>query len=233
MKILFVDDNADLADAYHDLLEDEHDIEVVYNGRDAMDLITKESFDVMFIDIKLPDINGMQILQQALEQQSQAKIIMMTGFRIEQIIENLVSDKSIHVFVEHYEVPDLVSQIERSPVSSIFVITGDAQKIESIQRQLSESSVLKSIVINEMQKELTNQNVDNVILNNQTPLIYSINQLQTLEKHFPSSRMVVLKQLNKTPDQRLESFKSLKVSGCLYKPFNIEDLTSAIQKLAG
>ncbi|HLL09570.1 MAG TPA: ATP-binding protein [Rubrivivax sp.] len=61
-RVLIVDDNADAADTLAVFLQDlGHHARCAYNGGEALDLIRKETFDVAFIDIGLPDMSGYEL----------------------------------------------------------------------------------------------------------------------------------------------------------------------------
>lgn len=58
-RVLIVDDNADAADSLAVLLQDlGHYARCAYTGGEALDLIGRETFDVAFLDIGLPDMTG-------------------------------------------------------------------------------------------------------------------------------------------------------------------------------
>ncbi|MBE9515351.1 MAG: response regulator, partial [Proteobacteria bacterium] len=60
-KILIIDDSKDIADAFQIILEDEgYDVSVVNNGEDGLKIATTELFDLIFLDIKLPGISGIE-----------------------------------------------------------------------------------------------------------------------------------------------------------------------------
>jgi DNA-binding response OmpR family regulator len=57
-----VDDDKDIVNLISDILEDEgYTVKSAFNGIDALKLITENKFDLLIIDIMLPDINGYEI----------------------------------------------------------------------------------------------------------------------------------------------------------------------------
>ena len=78
-KILIVEDEKKMAQFLMMELEHEgYEVQVIYNGREAMDLIQNESFDVILLDIMLPGINGMEVCRRV-RQFSDVPIIMVTA----------------------------------------------------------------------------------------------------------------------------------------------------------
>jgi len=63
-KILIVDDEIELAESVDDLLEFEgYDTQVVHTGEEALESVESQIPDVVFLDIQLPGINGIEVLR--------------------------------------------------------------------------------------------------------------------------------------------------------------------------
>lgn len=61
-KIFIVDDDKDIVNLVEDILTDDgYEIEKAYNGRDALEKINKNHFDLIILDIMLPDIDGLEV----------------------------------------------------------------------------------------------------------------------------------------------------------------------------
>ena len=78
-KILIVEDEKKMAQFLMMELEHEgYEVQVIYNGREAMEIVQSESFDVILLDIMLPGINGMEVCRRV-RQFSDVPIIMVTA----------------------------------------------------------------------------------------------------------------------------------------------------------
>ncbi len=82
---LVIDDNHILLDALHEALEDAgFDTTAVDCGSPAMAMLAERCFDVLVVDINLPDMNGLSICESARKQyQDQVAILVITGLKIE------------------------------------------------------------------------------------------------------------------------------------------------------
>lgn len=82
VKVLVVDDHTLFAEGTVALLSSEQSISVVgiaKNGQECLELAARTFPDVILLDIKLPDINGTDLLSKIKKVQSEAKVIMLTG----------------------------------------------------------------------------------------------------------------------------------------------------------
>lgn len=80
-KVLVVDDEAPVRDLFNDLLKKEDcAVTSVSTGQAALDTIAKDDFDIVLLDINLPDISGLEVLKKSKDLKPDLVIIMITGF---------------------------------------------------------------------------------------------------------------------------------------------------------
>ncbi len=64
MKFLFVEDEAELLELYEMLLEDlKIDFTLAKNGVEALEFLSSEQFDFVFSDIRMPKMDGFELLE--------------------------------------------------------------------------------------------------------------------------------------------------------------------------
>ncbi len=80
-KILVVDDEAPVRDLFEDLFKKE-DCQTVTcaTGEEALEILKKDTFDVVLLDIKLPGISGLEVLKNIREIHKKLPVVMITGF---------------------------------------------------------------------------------------------------------------------------------------------------------
>jgi two-component system, OmpR family, response regulator QseB len=76
-RILIVEDDVALAEALDDQLRHAYGTRVVHRGRDALLAAAREVFDLVVLDLNLPDIDGIEIAERL--QASEAPILMLTA----------------------------------------------------------------------------------------------------------------------------------------------------------
>ena len=78
-RILIIDDQDAIRRVLRDILENEkYQVDDVPNGMDALQLIKEQEFDAIFCDIKMPDMDGIEVLE-AVKQICDTPIIMISG----------------------------------------------------------------------------------------------------------------------------------------------------------
>lgn len=81
MKILVVDDEEGARELFHTILSDEgYDVTLAVNGEDALSRMKNGGFDLVVTDIKMPGMDGLQLLQEIRKSGSNADVIMVTAY---------------------------------------------------------------------------------------------------------------------------------------------------------
>ncbi len=79
-KILIVDDERSIRNTLKDILEVEsYQVDVVESGIEALELIKENNYDVVFSDIKMPQMDGVELLQKIKVNNPETPIIMISG----------------------------------------------------------------------------------------------------------------------------------------------------------
>jgi two-component system response regulator (stage 0 sporulation protein F) len=81
MKILVVDDEEGARDLFHTILSDEgYDVSLANGGEEALDLFKNNQFNLVITDIKMPVMDGLQLLQEIRKLGSKTDVIMVTAY---------------------------------------------------------------------------------------------------------------------------------------------------------
>jgi DNA-binding NtrC family response regulator len=92
-SVIIVDDDVMLLDMLKDGLSSEgYYCEITINAKSALELINKTLFDIMIIDIDLPDMNGFELTKKAKRLKPDITVIIMTGF-----IKDFSYDEAIEI----------------------------------------------------------------------------------------------------------------------------------------
>ena len=80
MKILVVDDERAIRNSLKEILSDEgYNVDVAEDGPTAIDMAEKERYDVIFCDIKMPNMEGTEVLEKLRTDGVDSAIIMISG----------------------------------------------------------------------------------------------------------------------------------------------------------
>lgn len=78
--VLIVDDEAILRESLGDYLKDTYHVVTAGTGEEALELIEKQDFDILVIDVRLPGKTGLQVLREVKESKPYIKSIVITAY---------------------------------------------------------------------------------------------------------------------------------------------------------
>jgi DNA-binding response OmpR family regulator len=81
-NIIIVDDDSDLAESLAELLEvNGYQVEIASNGQEAVECFRHKDYDIAFMDVRMPVMNGVDSFLAIRQEKPAAKVVMMTGLR--------------------------------------------------------------------------------------------------------------------------------------------------------
>jgi DNA-binding NtrC family response regulator len=79
-KILIVDDEKGICEEFRDiLLEEGHEVEIAFNGADALRKVEDQKFDLVFLDVLMPRMEGREVFEK-IKKISDVPVAIMSGY---------------------------------------------------------------------------------------------------------------------------------------------------------
>jgi DNA-binding NtrC family response regulator len=79
--ILVVDDDAGLRESFRLILEEEYELFEVPSGQQALEVVRGSQVDVVLLDIRLPEIDGIEVLERVKQIDEQVEVILVTAVK--------------------------------------------------------------------------------------------------------------------------------------------------------
>lgn len=110
-RILVVDDEPDVCRTCRDVfLRRGWDVETAFSGRDGMNRAKSSSFDVVILDLRMPDVDGARVLAEIKRLHPKTAVIIITGYStVASAVEAMKTGAS-----DYIEKPFTLAQIGRS-----------------------------------------------------------------------------------------------------------------------
>ena len=114
-RILIVDDEADIALILKLQLEDSGYRTVrARDGIEALEQLARDNFSLMLLDVKMPRMNGMEVLDRVRHEFPDTGVVMMTAHGSETIAVEAMKKGAIDYISKPFSTDDLVKKIERA-----------------------------------------------------------------------------------------------------------------------
>lgn len=232
LDILIVDDDRDLADAIGEALEMVgHKPTIAYSGTEAIETYCGRSFDLTFMDVKLPDMNGVEAFMTIREMDPNARVVMMTGYRIDQLLAQATDNGAIRVLRKPFAMEEVLTSIDEvRPNGLVLVADDDPDFAESAKHLLAEHGYDVLIARNgaEAIEKVISSNPDLLLLDLRMPVMHGLDVYLELKKRNRLLPTIIITAYPHDEISAVSALKSLAVTGCLFKPFEPEALLQAI-----
>ncbi len=151
VQILWVDDQIDLLKSHIMFLEQKnYKVTRCTNGADAIDMIGKYNFDIVFLDENMPGLSGLDTLSEIKQVRANLPVIMITKSEEEYIMEEAIGSK--------------ISDYLIKPVNP-------NQILLSLKKNLEDSHLIQKKATHDYQKEFRKISIDLSMVNSYTDWI--------------------------------------------------------------
>ncbi|GAB4174174.1 MAG: hypothetical protein Kow00108_09060 [Calditrichia bacterium] len=113
-RVLIVDDEDDLTWTLNKKLskdKNKFELLIASNGREALDLLSQLPFDLVVSDIKMPEVNGLDLLLEIKKKYPQTKVIIMTAYGSPEVRSRAIQGGCLYYIEKPFEINELRSMI--------------------------------------------------------------------------------------------------------------------------
>lgn len=113
-KILVIDDEPDILDLFTRVLK-EYTVETAENEKTALKLLSIENFDLIFMDVIIPNVNTIDLFKTIRKIRPKSKIIIITGFAVEEEIKQITKLGAVGVMHKPFDhIDDIKSTVKHA-----------------------------------------------------------------------------------------------------------------------
>jgi DNA-binding NtrC family response regulator len=162
-RILVIDDEKAIRNTLKEILEyEKHEVDLAEDGKKGLDLFASNTYDIVLCDIKMPNIDGMEVLNKIMEISTVTPVIMISGHgNIDTAVEAI--KKGAFDFLEKpldlnrilitirnaREKSSLITQTQvlKNKVSKMYEIVGNSQAIEKVKEMIDKVAPTEARVL--------------------------------------------------------------------------------------
>ena len=133
-QVLIIDDDSGMRSTLSDILEDTgYKVTGYGSGKQALDWVKKKPFDVVVVDIKLPDMDGMELLEQIKLINPESAVIMMTGYASVETAIEAMKEGAYAYLIKPFNMNELKAVIKKA-LREIRLSLENKKLIDRLQR---------------------------------------------------------------------------------------------------
>ena len=233
-NILVVDDLRSIRLTLGGILEDNgHQVVTVEDGYQAIEAVGKTHFDVIFMDIKMPGINGVQTFREVKKIDPEATVIMMTAYSVDDLVKEALDEGAYAVVYKPFDIDRIIAIIEKSLHKKILILVVDDQFTdrETLKRILEDKGYRVATARNgaEVIEMVKSRHYDIIFLDIRLPDMDGVETFEQVKKIDPRATVIMMSGC--TEDNLVKRAISQGAYTCLHKPFDMEKVIALVENL--
>lgn len=116
ITVLLADNNRELCQILAEHIELQDDMELIgiaYDGLEALNLVKERKPDVLVLDITMPYLDGIGVMERLSEISSPPQVIVLTAFEQESMVQRMIAMGAVYYVVKPFDTSALLSRIRQ------------------------------------------------------------------------------------------------------------------------
>jgi DNA-binding NtrC family response regulator len=113
ISVLIVEDEEIVRDSLKDSLKDSHDVIAVGSAEEALDLVKQRDFDVIVTDVRLPGMNGVQLVKEIKGTKPYIVMVIITAYPSVELAVDAIKQGAVDYLVKPVKIDDLERMFEK------------------------------------------------------------------------------------------------------------------------
>jgi DNA-binding NtrC family response regulator len=228
LKILLVDDEKEFVESLSERLELRNlEADVVYDGEQALDVLKEGKHDVMVLDLRMPGIDGIEVLRQAKKRNPNVQVVVLTGHGTDKDEAMAKKLGAIAYLKKPVDIDHLIGALKKEKMK-VLLVDDEREFVESLSERLELRNLEADVAYDGEQAldVLKEGKHDVMVLDLRMPGIDGIEVLRQAKKRNPNVQVVVLTGHGTDKDEAMA--KKLGAIAYMRKPVDIDRLVGAL-----
>ncbi len=233
IRVLVVDDDEGMATTLCDILDASgYVVDVAYSGYEAMDLARENRPDCILMDLRMPDLNGVEAFRELKRLTPESFVIFMTAYAQSTLVEDAHREGAIDVVPKPLDLGRVLALIEETAAqTAVLVVDDDTSFCKSLGDALTEhqfdvhAAATLDDAIRRFEKEPRRVVILDMKLNGQNGL----DALLRIKELNPRAIVILITGFS---DLWADMSKGLRMTAtaCFLKPFDVAELVRTIRE---
>ncbi len=234
VSVLIVDDHAGMCTTLKDILEsEEYKVTTVSSGKAAIDVCKKQQFDVILMDIRMPDINGVETYRKIKKYTLGTRVIMMSGYSVDELKTEALREGAVAFLQKPLDIEKTLQLIQQAECPPVLIVMENLEERESLAIRLSEQNY-RAFTTNTAEEALSLANqirFNLIMIDAKLHTMSSLGLYLALKKITPTSVTILLSETDKYFSKPSEKEVDLSNYTYLEKPLDINKLLLLLNNL--
>ncbi len=233
---MVVDDDVDTTETLSDILEAKGlQVEVAHDGYEAVEKAKAKMFDIILMDIKMPNMNGVESYKEIKRIRPQNVVVLMTAYAAQDLVAEALREGVYGVWYKPVEINKIVELIDNTPKKGalLLIVDDDLSSCETLVDILQKKGYRLTQVSSGEQARIkvSEKNFDLVFVDVKKPVMNCLETYLELRKIRPYIKAIMVTAYRQEVDSIVQEALRNDLYTCLYKPINVDNLLKIVEKI--
>lgn len=233
IKILVVDDEESARKTLGGILEDEgYSVDTAKDGNKAIEMVKAAHYQIIFMDIKMPGINGVEAFKEIKRIDEDAAVVMMTAYSVEELIKEALAQGAFACVYKPFDMEKILRTIEEVLKAGLILIVDDrAADRETLKAILEDRGYRVATAKDgeEAVKRIKKDGFDVCFVDIVMPMMDGVEVLRKIKEIKPDIPVIMM--TGYSLEELVKEAVKYGAYACIYKPFDIEKLLKIIAEV--
>ena len=237
-SILIVDDDVGLGRTLSFVLERKgYNVATAKDGPEAIERVKESPFDMVFMDIKMPLMDGVETYKRVKKVRPEAVVVMMTAYAVEELVQEALREGAYGVIYKPFDIEKALALIERAREAKqgalILVVDDDPGTCTNLKNILSNQGYRVSTVNTgeEAIARAQKKDYDIIFIDMKLPTINGLETYLAIKKANTEAVAIMMTGYRQEIADLVEEALNNCAYTCLYKPLDVEEILRLVEEI--
>jgi len=237
-NILIVDDNTSLCRTMSFVLGRQgYAVNTAKDGMEAIERVKERSYDMIFMDIKMPLMDGVETYRRIKRIRPEAVVMMMTAYAVEDLVQQALEEGAYGIVYKPLDIEKVVATIEEAAEAKegalVMVVDDDPGTCITLRNILIRKGYEVGVAhTGEEAIVMAQERVyDIIFIDMKLPTINGLETYLAIRETNPKVVAIVMTAYRQEMSELVEQALRSSAYTCLYKPLEMAELVSLVEEV--
>lgn len=234
LSVLIVDDDISLGDSLADILEAKgYDARFVTSGKEAVSIIKEKKYDVVLLDIRMPEMNGVETFMHIKEQSPLTTVVMITAYAESELVKQAKEENVLQVLSKPVDIDKVLGFLKKHELlKTILMVDDDPAFCNSLKDALELHGYNVTIAhsAEEAIESFSNQEYGIILLDMKLNSKNGLDVANAIRDQGYKCAFILMSAYKKEFQSLID--KTMLTSVFIEKPFAIDDILKLLNEVA-
>ena len=233
-RILIVDDEENMRKTLADILRDEvYQVATAATGEEAVELCSKQDFDVVLMDVRMPGIDGVEAFRRIRRHREGVRVILMSAYDVVSLKEAALDEGAIAFLSKPLDVQKVIQLIGEVRETAILVVEDDTRTADLLGTTLKQQGYRVTVTQSSHDAlELVEQiRFDLIFLDVNLPAMNGLDLYLAIKRITPSAVAIMITGMEEEFERLAREAVRCSAYTVVRKPLDIDEILGLLERI--